>query len=129
VLQACSIMIRIRSKNELWIVMNWIELLYHVTRSMRIYETRVVRRRVIENLVKNIIEKEELRKHKERIDIFWEKNIFIEHYALRKHLSWERLDLICVCFCCNLLFFIDRYLRNFNARSYSVYSLFLKTPK
>ena len=29
-----------------------------------------MRRRVIENLVKNIIEKEELRKHKERIDIF-----------------------------------------------------------
>ena len=83
--------------------MLWTELLYHVTRSVRMDETRVTRRRVIESIVEN----EELREHEERRDIFWEKNINIGHYASRKHLSWEHFDFLCVCCFCNLLFFID----------------------
>ena len=50
---------------------------------MRIDEMEVKRRRVIENIVKN----EEFREHEERRGIFKEKNINIEHYASRKHLS------------------------------------------
>ena len=47
-------------------VMNYIEIPYHVTWSMRMDETRVTRRRVFENIVEN----EELREHEERRDIF-----------------------------------------------------------
>ena len=42
--------------------MNCIEILYHVTWSMRIDGKRVVRRGVVENIVEN----EELREHEER---------------------------------------------------------------
>ena len=64
-------------------VMNCIEIIYHVTWSTRIDETRVTRKGVVENIIEN----EELREHEERRDIFWEKNINIEHYVSRKHLS------------------------------------------
>jgi len=46
-------------------------------------ETRVTRRRVI----KTMVESEELREHEERRDISREKNINVEHYPSRKHLS------------------------------------------
>ena len=63
--------------------MNCIEIPYNVTWSKRIDETGFPRRGVVDNNVEN----EELRENEERRDIFREKNIVIEHYASRKHLS------------------------------------------
>ena len=63
----------------------------------------------LRGVVENWVENEELRKHEERRDIYWEKKIDIEHYASRKHLSWELLDLFCECCCCNLVFFISEH--------------------
>ena len=102
-LQICSTSL-VLIEVVLQIAMNWIRsyIMWHGACAFMRYELRE------RGAVENIIENEELREHEERRDIYWEKNIDIEHYASRKHFSWELLDLLCVCCCCNLIFLIDK---------------------